>query len=260
MKKILFLIILFAIFPLSGAVYSPEQLINNFYRSRKLHKKIILQSMSESGVTGNFSITGKRAADEFLYDYEIQELKITDNMTAYAHVSVKTRTLKKGIITTDEFWKIIRDDGRWVIDNIYIPRAWQMRSAVRKGSPLEDKVEAIARFEFEYEVESVPPGPPIKKCFAYIQRKNYTKAYYWADAAVKNTYSAQSFFIRGLLNLILGKKVRGRNDLMTAIRMDSRYAVLLRELLSGKQRGSLKNSGPPSSRIMKGKIGRWFAK
>ena len=237
--------------------YSPDELIENFYTSRKMLHMTALEIMGY----GKLSSTGKKAAEEILYDYTVIETATIENSVSYAEVEVKKRSIDSGIRVQREFWKMIKNEGRWVIRNIYTPEEWQVKKAIRAGSSLSEKVEALAAFEFEYEVEEVPPGTAIEKTYAYISRNDYVKALYWADISVKQKGNAESFFVRGILNVINKNQAQGESDIVTAIRLDPRYYSVLQNLLNGSSGGGESGGGTrqdPATRTMKGGVKGFF--
>jgi hypothetical protein len=254
MKRILFagaaIVVLFGVSS-EAAILSPNDLIENFYSSRKFMKKESLESMGYS----QLSNAGKKAAEEFLYDYTVLELSDTGSSVSYAEVEVKKRSITTGIYVQKEYWKMIRDGGRWVIRNIYTPEEWQMKKVFRPGSSLPEKVEALASFEFEYQVEDVPPGTPIQKAYAYMTRKDFGKALNWASVSVDQKHDAESYFARGILFLVQNRQADGVRDINLAIKMDRRYYYVLQNLLNQKP-GSGGGSTPqdPASRTMKGGV------
>lgn len=232
--------------------YSPDELIENFYTSRRMLHMTALEIMGY----GRLSTTGKKAAEEILFDYTVIETATIGNTVSYAEVEVKKRSIDSGIRVQKEFWKMVKEEGRWVIRNIYTPEEWQVKKAVRPGSSLAEKVEALAAFEFEYEVEEVPSGTAIEKAYVYIQRKDYVKALQWADVSVRQNGNAESFFVRGILNVINKNQKQGESDIVTAIRLDPRYYYVLQGLMSGSSGGgeSGATGQDPATRTMKGGV------
>ena len=235
--------------------YPPDELIENFYTSRKMLHITALEIMGY----GKLSSTGKKAAGEVLYDYTVIETATVDNSVSYAEVEVKKRSVDSGIRVQREYWKMVKDEGRWIIKNIYTPEEWQIKKAIRPGSSLPEKVEALASFEYEYEVveEEVPAGTPLEKTYAYLSRRDYVKALYWADVSVKSRHDAESYFVRGILNLINRNEEQGKSDIVTAIRMDERYYYVLQNLLNGSGGGSGSSGssgGDSTTRTMKGNV------
>jgi hypothetical protein len=219
-------------------------------------KKESLESMGYS----QLSNAGKKAAEEVLYDYTLLELADAGSSVSYAEVEVKKRSITAGIYIQKEYWKMIKDGGRWVIKNIYTPEEWQVKKVFRPGSSLTEKVEALAAFEFEYQVEDVPPGTPIQKSFAYISRKDYNKALSWAAVSVNQKHDAESYFVRGILFLVLKRQTEGIRDVNTAIKMDRRYYAVLQNLInqsSGSGGGSAQQQDP-STKTMKGGVQSLF--
>lgn len=249
------IITIFFLFTISAQAvnYTPDELIENFYTSRRMLHTTALEIMGY----GKLSSSGKKAAGEILYDYTVIETSTAGNAVSYAEVEVKKRSIDSGIRVQKEFWKMIKNEGRWVIKNIYTPEEWQIKKAVRPGSSLAEKVEALAAFEYEYEVTDVPAGTAIEKAYAYIQRNDYANALYWADVSVKQKGNAESFFVRGILNVILKNQKQGESDIVTAIRLDPRYYYVLQNLLSGSSGGGESGGGSsqdPSTRTMKGGV------
>jgi len=236
--------------------YSPGELLENFYTSRKMMHKTALEIMGYSQLSG----AGKRAAEEVLYDYTIIETATSGNSVSYAEVEIKKRSIESGIRVQKEFWKIIKIEGRWVIGNIYTPEDWQIKKAIRSGSSLPEKVEALASFEFEYQVEEVPPGTPIEKSYAYIKRRDYIKAFYWADYSVKQKSDAESYFVRGILHLSNKRQSEGQSDILRAIKLNPQYYYVLQNLTKGSSGGgdSTYNAQDPTTRTMKGGVKGFF--
>jgi hypothetical protein len=236
-----------------AASYTPGELIENFYSSRRMMHKTALEILGYSKLSG----TGKKAAEEVLYDYTVIETATVGNTASYAEVEIKKRVIDSGIRVQKEFWKMSKDEGRWIIRNIYTPEEWQIKKAVRPGSSLPEKVEALASFEYEYQVEDVPPGTPIQKAYAYISRRDYSKAFYWADLSVKQKSDAESYFVRGILNLVNKRQAEGQSDINRAIRMNPAYYYVLQSLINGSSSGgSGGTSGQQDStvRTMKGGV------
>jgi hypothetical protein len=261
MKRFIYFAILcstLSYFPVYSAVQSPADLIENFYSSRKFMKKEHLENLGFS----QLSNAGKRAAEEALYDYTVLEISDTGSSVSYAEVEIKKRSSDSGIIVQKEYWKMIKDDGRWVIKNIYTPEEWQTKKVFRPGSSLSERVEALALFEFEYQIEEVPPGTPLQKAYAYIARKEYNKALSWASVSVSQKKDAESFFLRGILNLVLKNQEQGVRDVNTAIKMDQRYYYVLQSLLnkSSNSSGGSVQTQDPATKTMKGGVQSLFQK
>ncbi len=236
-----------------AANLSPDELIENFYSARRMMHKTALEILGYSELSGE----GKKAAEEGIYDYTVIETATVDNVVSYAEVEVKKRSIDSGIRVQKEYWKMIKTEGRWVIKNIYTPEDWQLKQAVRPGSSLSEKVEALAAFEFEYEVEDVPPGTPLQKAYAYITRGDYVKALYWADVAVKQRHDAESYFIRGLLNLVNRRAEQGKSDILRAIEINPDYYYVLQDMINGSSGGSSSSTSDrsdSSTRTVKGNV------
>ncbi len=253
----LFITFIMISFSADAFAETPSEMIDNFYTARKFMRGTMLEIMASKGL----STAGRKTASEILYDYTVVETAEEQGSAAYAEVDVKFRSVEEGLRDRTEFWKLTRQDGRWIIDNVYIPLDWQLRRAVRPGSSLKEKVEAVAAFRYQYTVEDVPPGPPLVKCAAYIRRMDIGRAYYWADAAVRQTGSAEAYFYRGILGAALGRSSAGMRDLMTAIRKDRRYYYVLMQLVNSSKGGGGSRGGfsPESTtRIIQGGVGSLF--
>jgi hypothetical protein len=241
-----------------ASTQTPEDLIEIFYSSRKFMRSTVIELLGQS----QLSNTGKKSTDEVLYDYSVIEITSTSSSVSYAEVAVKKRSITTGIYSQKEYWKMVRDDGRWMIKNIYTPTESQTKNIFRPGSSLPEKVEALASYQFEYEVEDVPPGTPIQKAFAYIARRDLVKAFMWANISANQKHDAESFFVRGLLEYSLGRGKEGEKDIITAISMDRRYYYVLQNIINQSSGGG-STTGPvqsPSTRTMKGGIQSMFQK
>jgi hypothetical protein len=257
MTGISILIILTVSTALLAAPLSPDEIIDSFYTSRKFMKKTAIECLGSS----RLSNAGMKATADVLYDYTVVEVTKSGNTLSYAEIDVKKRSVTAGIVTQKEFWKMAYRDGQWIIENIYTPEDWQMKKIFRSGSSLPEKVEALASFEFEYEVEDVPPGTPIQKAFAYASRRDFVKAYMWANISVNQKGDAESIFVRGLLSYALNRQKEGERDLKTAIQMDRKYYYILQNLINqSSSGGGSANVQGPSTRTVKGGVQSIFQK
>ncbi len=251
------LLLLFILSPLSLQAETPSEIIDIFYTSRKFLHGTALEIIG----AGSLSSAGKRAAVDILYDYTVIEVATESRARAYAEVEVRLKSLEEGLRSRREFWKMSRADGRWAIDNIYTPLDWQIKKVCRPGSSLPERVEALAAFRFEYEVEDVPPGPPMTKCFAYIGRHDFSRAWYWADVEARQKSSAEAFFYRGLLSAALGRQDAAVRDVNMAIRLDRRYYYVLMQLLeASKGGGGSGYTAEKRTRTMQGGVQSIFLK
>ncbi|MBN1500008.1 MAG: hypothetical protein JW982_07630 [Spirochaetes bacterium] len=266
MKTIKFTLIFFISVYFSGSLYAlnylPDQILERFYNARKFQQKTLQTVIAGKKSDDNITSNAEEISKELLYDYTVNETKLVSGRVFYAEVSVMTRTSKEGIRRRNEFWKIEKVDGKWEISNIFTPTSKQMKNLFRSGISLDEKVRILEKYEFEYQVEQVPPGTPFEKAIAYIQRNQLDKALYWLNVDVERRGSADSYFYRGIINVVLGNKNRGIADIQTAIKINPYYYYVLQDLLNGNSGGgdSQSSSSPasPGYTTMKGGVGKWF--
>lgn len=147
MKKYLVMICLsfFVASSLYSFTRSPDDLISKYYYSQKFQRETVIISLFFGGFEYGLTKFGKKSVREYLMDYTIVEMKIKRNRVAYAHIKVKTRSVYDGIKTLDKYWRMVKIEGDWKIDNIVTLNRSQQNWYIPKGVSLDKQIESIWR-------------------------------------------------------------------------------------------------------------------
>lgn len=218
---------------------SPEELVDSFYEARRFQNKTKIILLTKQSRNRDFTKEGEELFKTRIISYTVVELKTIGNTNAYALVEVKTSSVKEGIRNIREYWKMMREDGIWSIENIF-PNPDNLREFINPNWPLEKIVEKLIELdksykEYEVVVEVVVerlPADPIDRFNYFYRQKRYWEALTQADviiAIAKNTgntwLEAQATYFKGKILGFLGDQA-GKEyyvDLAMKINWDAVY-------------------------------------